>query len=87
MDLPELEQRVQALPANQRRTIYVAPDILAEMEAKGIPINPLIEALWLVAKDDPALLQQVMAIATERHSARREANRLRTALSKVKRLK
>ena len=71
----------ELITVGQRRNIRLEEKLDAEIEQfvrdKKLSIEILLEALYLIAKDDKTLMDKALTLADERIQERKEAGKLR----------
>lgn len=88
----DISSRLAALPlVADRRQIRLEVSIDQQLEnlcknqpkGKKMTVETFLEAAFLACKDNPELMSQVMDIAAQRLSKRKEAGKLRRALAQL----
>jgi hypothetical protein len=92
IDASEMRTRLAALPlVADRRQIRLESSIDQELEnlcknqpkGKKMTVETFLEAAFLTCKDNPELMNQVMDIAAQRLSKRKEAGKLRRVFAQL----
>lgn len=85
------KQMDELITVGQRRNIRIEEKLDAEIEQfvrdKKLSIEILLEALYLLAKDDKDLMDKALTLAEERLQERKEAGKLRRIYAQMQKYK
>ena len=92
IEAPTLPKKMDELiTVGQRRTIRLEEKLDTEIEQfvrdKKLSIEVLLEALYLIAKDDKELMDKALTLANERIQERKEAGKLRRIYAQMQKYK
>ncbi len=81
---PQIDQLITVAPRRNIRLEESLDDELSDfVQGKRLSIEILLEALYLYAKKDEVLMEEVLTLAEERMKERKEAGKLRRVYSQM----